>query len=331
MRSSVVKIAQEWVGVRVHVMWKLGKKTPRPQAEQAAAQAMGVSQESTETRLKKYNAKLACLAKVNDWRRRVEAARDRLVYGENMDMRFIKRADLPAFEAVMVGLLAELGPLAAEVQAHRQEIVDDARQRLNGEYNPADYPADLASLFGLGWEYPAVDYVDDRLPAEVQERQREQIDQGVAADAERQELALLEELQDCVASLRDRLQASAVSQDGDKGWNEKTLNKIRGLEGRVRALSLLQTPFLIQTTEEAVQLLAGKSAQKLKAHPGMADRLAKLLNVLVCKVKGVTCPPADPGVPTAPKPAPAASACQSLPAALQPDADHYGDSFGGVV
>src|SRR5262249_59110996 len=84
----------------------------------------------------------------------------------------------------------------------------DAQTRLNGSYDPTDYPADLTALYEVTWSYPSIE-PDSNLPADVADQQRAQLDRELEAVAQRAELALLEEFQDLSAHLAERLTPDA--------------------------------------------------------------------------------------------------------------------------
>src|SRR5262249_43207791 len=80
-------------------------------------------------------------------------------------------ADLAGFDAALRERDFQLYAAAQEVQAAREEIVAEARGRLGRAFNPADYPTDLAALFGMEVNYPSLQ-PDGTLPPALLQQQR---------------------------------------------------------------------------------------------------------------------------------------------------------------
>lgn len=281
MSSSIVlRMQADFVAVRLSFEpWLPGGKRPKPGTSRAMAAAANVAEESTRSSLAKYNVRIPSIKAVNAWRSAVRAYVESVtVYGPYSNLRFLPRTDLTAFESTMQGFQGQLPGLTAAVQSDRGVIVQDAQQRLNGEFDLADYPADLSTLFGMAWDYPAI-AVDQSLPEEIQERQQSQLSTQLSLDAERVELQLLEEFQDAAAHL-----AAVLKLDGKGegiGWKTSTLNKVTELAERVRRLSILQTPWLLRDVTAAHQLLSGRTADSLKDRPVLAASVADLLTAIV--------------------------------------------------
>ena len=55
------------------------------------------------------------------------------------------------FVHTMEGFREELTQAEADLNAVYEEIKSDARRRLGGLFNPADYPPEVRGLFGVEW------------------------------------------------------------------------------------------------------------------------------------------------------------------------------------
>lgn len=296
--SSVLRLQSDFVAVKVSFEpWLPGSKRPTRSAKRAMAAAANVSEDSHTSSLKKYNHKIVSIRKANAVRTAIKDYVEKTTsYGPHTSMCFLPVAELPAFEAQMAAYKAEVAKAAAEVHASRQAIIDDAQQRLNGEFDAADYPADFASLFSVTWTYPNLQ-VDDRLPPAIKDAQQQQIATQLDLDAHYVEMALLEEFQDMVAHLEEVLRPAA---DGKrKKFHASTLEKVIAFHQRANRLSVLRTPYLFQEVEKAHHLTLSVSAAEIRESVDVAIALADMLRDLnILKQGGTPSPIPVPGSQT---------------------------------
>lgn len=276
------RIQADYVAVRLSFEpWLPARKKPRGSTQHAMAQAAGVEAESVSSALAKYNVRIPSIKAINAVRTAARAYVETVtVFGQFTALRFLPRADLLAFENRMDLFRRDLIDAAARVQADRQAIIDDAQRRLNGEFDPADYPADLSTLFGISWDYPSV-AVAEGLPTEIQEQQQTQLETQLGLDAERVELALLEEFQDVATHLASVLKPEPGAKP--LKWHANTLVKVQEFRDRVERLSILQTPWLRKAVEDAYAIVSDTTAQALKDNPTFAANMASLLNAVILR------------------------------------------------
>jgi hypothetical protein len=72
-------------------------------------------------------------------------------------VRLLPRGEVVTATDKLFELKAQFLQLAEDVQAHREEIIQEARTRLKAGFDLANYPADLSTLFGMEWAFVSVD------------------------------------------------------------------------------------------------------------------------------------------------------------------------------
>lgn len=311
--TVAAKIQADYVAVRVSFEpWLPSTKKPRVQTQAAMASAARVDRKSVKANLAKYNTEIPSIRAANAVRTAIKAYVESVtVYGPYTSLHFLLRSDLPAFEAQMNAFATAVKSAAIIVQRDRKLIVDDAQTRLNGEFDAGDYPQDLSKLFGFAWDYPSVQ-VDQNLPEEILEPKNRQLETQLALDAQRVELALLEEFQDFAAHLAKCLKLKK----GDEGakWHQSAIDNLAKFIERAKRLSILQSSVLVDNCREALKLIDGAEAADLKEHPRVSAKLSDMLSVLIAKANGTYVDP-NTQQPTG------QSFWDSLPPELQPPKD----------
>jgi hypothetical protein len=273
----------------------------------AMAKAIAADHGSVSAGKAIYNSAIPSISKINSFRGAVKRYVESVTNpGLGDGIFFLPRADLAAFETQMTAFAAQLKPLAQAVGAARDAIMADARVRLNGAFDPSNYPANLASLYAMLWSYPSIE-PDAGLPADVQDRQKQQLAAELDAAAHKAELALLEEFQDLVAHLRTVLTAPPGPDGKPLAWHATTLTKLQDFFGRARKLSVLQTPYLVDEVTSAARLVAGLKTADLKADAALRATVAVGLTEIQSRRPGgkpVNVDPVPAAPPTDPKPDP---------------------------
>src|SRR5207248_6401391 len=120
----------------------------------AEGQFLSAGKKLLDTRHNAYRAVTAIRTKITDsWR-------DLTLPFPEPGVRLIKHDQVEAFDQQMTDLKAELDEAVRTLDQCFEELKRAASQRLGSLFNPADYPATLAGLFGVAWDYPNVEPPD---------------------------------------------------------------------------------------------------------------------------------------------------------------------------
>jgi hypothetical protein len=129
-------------------------------------------------------------------------------------VRLIKQERVDEFARRMAGYRADLEHAVAALDRHYTELRAAARGRLGSLYNEADYPDTLVGLFGLAWDFPALeppDYLVALSPA-VYEQERARVAARFEEAVALAERAFADEFARLVEHLAERL--SGADADG---------------------------------------------------------------------------------------------------------------------
>jgi hypothetical protein len=175
----------------------------------------------------------------------------------------------------VVGVVEELAArkatflyLAQEIRAQRVDIIHEARHRLKAGFDLANYPEDLASLFGMEWAFVSVEppsYLAKLCPAVFQQ----EVDKAQAALKESMDLAqqaFLLQFKGVVDNLHERL---TPAPDGTKKvFRDSAVENITEFIGRFQKLNITG-----QADLEALETLRAEVEQGLGEIKGKLEPL----------------------------------------------------------
>ncbi|MFH5804984.1 hypothetical protein [Alienimonas sp. DA493] len=264
------RLREDAAAVRLHVSWPGLRRTLSPEQKDEAASPFDAESGSLSASKKLLDTKHPALraaakvrhAAVSHWK---SAS---LPYPE-AGVRLLPRADLPAFERRMSELQAELAEAAADVDRHRDELVSRARRRLGDLFDPADYPASLAPLFGLSWDLPAVEPPDylRRLSPRLYRQECDRVRQRFEQAVQLAEQAFAQELAGLVEHLRERL--TGGENGGPRVFRDSAVENLTEFFVRFRRLSVGGNAELDAVVSEAEGLLRGVDSADLRATTGV--------------------------------------------------------------
>ena len=269
--DPAVRLRQDAAAVRLHVNWPGLRRTLSAEQKEDAASPFDADSASLSASKKLLDTKHPALraaskvrhAAVSHWKS------NSLPYPEN-GVRLLPRADLPAFERRMAELQTELSEAAADVDAHRGELVNRARRRLGDLFDPADYPPSLAPLFGLSWDLPAVEPPDylRRLSPRLYQQECDRVRQRFERAVELAEQAFAAELAALVEHLRERLTGGEGG--GPRVFRDSAVENLSEFFERFRRLSVGGNEELSAVVAEAEGLMRGVEPADLRANTGVS-------------------------------------------------------------
>jgi hypothetical protein len=292
MANPVKELKASTTATRVSFKWLgLTCKMEDTQKEEMAA-TVEAEADSISVSKRLYNNKLACIKKAQKVKGKIKEYWERVTLPYvDPGVRLLKRASLTEFNEQMTKLQEELSEAAQEVQAAREEILNDARKRLQKAFNEANYPQDLSTLFGVEWSFPSIEppnYLAQMAPhVYEQEKQRAaaKLEEAIALA----EQAFLQEFKGIVSHLHECLAPTA---DGKrKIFRDSAVNNFQEFFQRFKALSVGSSQELEGLVSQATELMQGVKADELRkgnllrneVSQGLADIKQKLAPLVVDK------------------------------------------------
>jgi hypothetical protein len=192
-------------------------------------------------------------------------------------IRLVRQRDLSAIDERMQELRGELAQAVDRLDERYAELKRSARDRLGRLYAEGDYPASLAGLFAMDWDFPSVeppDYLrqlNPELYRQECERARARFDEAVQLA----ESAFCEELAKLVEHLSERLSGEA---DGKpKIFRDSAVTNLEEFFDRFAKLSVRSSPELDALVARARSILGGVEPQPLRESAGLRTRVANQL------------------------------------------------------
>jgi len=268
MRATMVaaRVAISWLGVR---------KTLNSEQRSQAAETFGAE-----------GGFLSAGKKLLDTRhpafQAVTAVRNRTVkYWKGLSLpypepgvRLIRRNTIEVFESQMAVFREELADAVADLNDRYEHLKATAQRRLGSLYDSRDYPASLAGLFTIDWEYPSVeppDYLREVHP-EVYERECERVMSRFEEAVQLAEQTFMDELQQLVAHLTERLTGQT---DGKpKVFRDSAVGNLTEFFERFRKLNVRSNDELDQLVGQCRDIISGVDAQTLRDHQGIRQQVA---------------------------------------------------------
>ena len=179
-------------------------------------------------------------------------------------IRLIRRDDIDEIDSRMRIFVEELEGAVRELDAHLDELKDEARQRLGSLFCEADYPTSVVGLFEIAWEFPSVEppgYLR-RLNPELYEAECQRVSARFDEAVAMAEAAFVDELNKLVEHLSDRLSGS---DDGKpKIFRDSVVDNFSEFFQRFRHLNVRSNEQLDEVVARAESVLSGVNPQQLR-------------------------------------------------------------------
>jgi hypothetical protein len=198
--------------------------------------------------------------------------------------RLLPAANFNAYSKRMRELKRDFEVAVSTFLANYGDYREEARRRLNGMFNSADYPGanDIRGKFRFGFDIDPVPNGDDfRVNIQSREAARiaKQIDKRVA---EREAVAmksLFERLYDVIRHMSEKLR------DADAVFRDSLVDNLVSLVALLPKLNIAQDDGLIQLTKEAKKLCVFEP-QQLRDDSGAREKAADKADALLKKMAG---------------------------------------------
>jgi hypothetical protein len=199
-----------------------------------------------------------------------------LPYSEQ-GVRLIRQQDIGTFNAQMTTLKAELAENVWRLEEHYAVLKSLARERLGSLFNPTDYPATLAGLFAIDWDFPSVeppDYLQQLAPA-LYEQEKARVAARFDEAVQLAEEAFTSELAKLVSHLAERI--SGQDDGKPKIFRDSAIENLREFFNRFRSLNVRSSEQLEELVNHAQRVIGGVAPQDLRDSAGLRQQVAMQL------------------------------------------------------
>jgi hypothetical protein len=192
-------------------------------------------------------------------------------------IRLIRQDQIETFNSQIDALKAELDEAVRQLDQHYGDLKSAARDRLGSLYNPADYPTNLLGLFQVAWDYPALEPPEylQQLNPEIYQQECERVTARFDEAVQLAEQAFIEELQDLVSHLTERLTGQADSRP--KVFRDSAITNLTEFFQRFRNLNVRSNDQLDVLVAQCQQIVRGVEPQSLRDSQGVRQRVATQL------------------------------------------------------
>jgi hypothetical protein len=179
----------------------------------------------------------------------------------------------------MADYKVELDDAVANLDRHFDELKQAAARRLGSLYNASDYPETLIGLFGVSYDFPAVeppDYLVQLSPG-LYEREQERVRARFEEAARLAEQAFLDEFARLVNHLSERI--SGTNEDGSpKVFRDSAVSNLDDFFERFRSLNVRSNQQLDDLVAQAQRAVRNVGAQDLRDSELLRSQVATQLS-----------------------------------------------------
>ncbi len=264
---------------RVSFVWFGTRKTLSSAQKAQAAESFGAEGEFLSAGKKLLDTKHPRFKAVTSVRNRARAywASLSLPYPEP-GIRLVRHDTLEGFQGQMTVFKDELDEAVVQLDERYSMLKAAAQERLGSLYNEADYPASLAGLFDVSWDYPSVEppsYLQQLNP-ELYEQECRRVQARFDESVQLAEQAFIEELSQLVSHLTERLSGH---EDGrPKVFRDTAVGNLREFFDRFRSLNVRSCDQLDSLVSQCRQVVDGVEPQELRDNGGLRQEVATQLS-----------------------------------------------------
>jgi hypothetical protein len=194
-------------------------------------------------------------------------------------VRLIKLDSVEDFDRQMADFKAELDDAVANLERHFDELKRAAARRLGSLFNPSDYPETLRGLFGVAWDFPAIDPPDYlvQLAPELYQREQERVRARFEEAVRLAEQAFIDEFARLVNHLTERI--SGTNDDGSpKVFRDSAIANMDEFFDRFRSLNVRSNQQLDDLVAQAQRAVRNVGAQDLRDSEALRNTVATQLS-----------------------------------------------------
>lgn len=288
VRSPSARLRTTMAADRLSFTWFGVRKSLTPAQKALAAESFGAEGEFLSAGKKLIDTKHPAFRAVTAIRGRVQSVwKGMTLPFPEPGIRLLRRDQVERFDSLMTDLRAELADEVANLDAHFAELKATARNRLGRLFNSDDYPDSLLGLFGMEWEFPAVEppsYLQQLSP-ELYEQERQRIASRFDEAVRLAEQAFAEELSKLVGHLTERLSGS---EDGKpKVFRDSAVANLGEFFERFKQLNIRSNEDLDNLVSQAQRVVRGVAPQTLRDDRSVRERVAGQLSAVQASLDGM--------------------------------------------
>ena len=193
-------------------------------------------------------------------------------------IRLIRQDRIDEFDARMREFREDLDEAVRNLDQHYAELRSAARDRLGTLFNAADYPDSLIGMFGVEWEFPAVEPPDylRQLNPQLYEQECQRIQERFNEAVRLAEEAFTAELAKLVSHLTERL--SGQIDNKPKIFRDSAVENLTEFFERFRSLNVRSSEQLDRLVVDAQRVIRGVEPQTLRGNAGLRQHVATELS-----------------------------------------------------
>jgi hypothetical protein len=194
-------------------------------------------------------------------------------------VRLIKLDGVESFDRMMADYRAELDDAVADLDRHFDELKRAAALRLGSLFNASDYPESLRGLFGVSWDFPAIDPPDYlvQLAPDLYQREQERVRARFEEAVRIAEQAFLEDFARLVGHLTERI--TGANEDGSpKVFRDSAIQNLDEFFDRFRSLNVRSNQQLDELVARAQRAVRNVGAQELRDSEALRGTVATQLS-----------------------------------------------------
>jgi hypothetical protein len=279
--TAADRIRHNFAACRIKFKWFGTSKTLSTDQKSQAAESFGADGDSIsagkkliDTKHDAYKALTSIKSQINRfWKE------NSLPYPEP-GIRLIRQEHIEGFNTNLEELSDQLAAAVRMLDDNFAEIKTAARQRLGELYNDSDYPTTLDDLFAVEWDFPSVDppsYLRQLNP-ELYEEQARRVAQRFERAVEMAEQAFMEELDQLVNHLAERMSGN---EDGrPRIFRDSAVTNLGEFFSRFRELNVRSNDQLDELVGRCEQLMTGVQPQGLRDNDSLRRSLSTNLSTV---------------------------------------------------
>jgi len=278
-QMAAVRLSIQWLGVRKSL--SADQKAQAAESFGAEGEFLSAGKKLLDTRHPAFRAVASVRHRAVSYWRGVS-----LPYPEP-GLRLIPRERITTFCETLEGFREELQEAVRELDRVFDELKRQARDRLGELFDAADYPRSLSGMFGLEWDFPAVEPPNylRQLSPELYEQESRRVAARFDEAVRLAEEAFLAELAQHIGHLAERI--TGADDGKPKIFRDSAVTNLREFFGRFRELNLHSSDELDRLVEQAQSVIRGVAPQDLRDSEGLRLRVASQLSSVSAALDGM--------------------------------------------
>ncbi len=269
------RLRSTMAAMRLQFTWFGTRKSLSSEQKDQAAESFGAAAQFLSAGKKLFDTRHPRFKAVTAVRHRATAyfQGSSLPYPEPA-VRLVRQDDVEVLQMRMSKFAEELASAVEALDAEFDELRLVAREQLGRLYCAADYPASLAGLFTMSWDFPSVEPPEylRRLSPELYRQECQRVSARFDEAVQLAEQMFLTELGDLVSHLAERLSGDA---DGKpKVFRDSALENLTEFFQRFSRLNVRSNEELQWLVEQAQAVVGGVKPQQLRDSSALRGQIA---------------------------------------------------------